>query len=310
MNTGQALETIANYLAQAMARGLGRNGLVFPLECSAVDDRAGQDFCKILAQIFTQCNEAYSFAQAIANGELQAEVSRANIFAMPLKALQASLRHLTWQANQVAAGDLNQQVDFLGEFSLAFNHLIEVLRDKETLQNKYQESLQTINALLEKQATTDPLTGIFNRLKFTKLLEVEICRAQRYKSPLGIIMFDIDKFKQINDSYGHQAGDSVLVDIARVIKANVRTTDVFARWGGEEFMIIAPGCRLEQSRQFADMLRLRVGQHPFSVLQPVTASFGVAAFKPDDTEISLTNRADQALYRAKADGRNRVEVEE
>jgi len=425
----QALAAIDHCLAQAMARGLGNKGLLFPAACREVADPGGRDFCASVEQIFSQMNEAYHFAESLANGELRAEVSRANIFAMPLKALQASLRHLTWQANQVAAGDLSQQVDFLGEFSQSFNRMIASLRDKESLeqrlktitdvlgegvylvdtegrlifanpeaerllgfsfqemagemalgaihkqeadgtfipaeqtplavsirsgqaynnndcvftcksgrllpvslacrpvitggrlegavmafhdiseQKKYQESLQTINALLERQASTDALTGIYNRLKFTKLLAQEISRARRYKSAMAIIMFDIDKFKEINDIFGHQAGDSVLVDMARVVNSTIRATDVFARWGGEEFMVIAPGCTVDQGVQFAGVLRLRVAQTTFAISRPVTASLGVAAFRPDDTEISLTNRADQALYQAKEQGRNRVEVE-
>jgi len=177
-------------------------------------------------------------------------------------------------------------------------------------QKRYQESLQTINALLEKQASTDALTGIYNRLKLSKLLDKEISRASRYKSSLAIIIFDIDKFKDVNDSYGHPAGDSVLIDITRVINANIRTTDIFARWGGEEFMIIATGCTLEEGIQFADILRLKVAQANFSIPRKITSSFGVAAFRPNDTEITLINRADHALYKAKTRGRNRVEGED
>jgi diguanylate cyclase (GGDEF)-like protein/PAS domain S-box-containing protein len=429
MELRQALEAIDTCLTRAMVSGLGKKGLLFPAECMGVGDSDFQKFCTSLGQIFTQINEAYHFAENLANGELKYEVSRTNIFAMPLKALQASLRHLTWQANQVAAGDLSQQVNFLGEFSHAFNGMIESLREKESLeqrlktitdvlgegiylvdtagrlifanpeaerllgysfeemagemvlrtihkqdadgtlfsaeetqlvtairrgqaftnsdcvftcnsgrlmpvslacrpvitagqldgaviafhdiseQKKYQESLQTINTLLERQASTDALTGIYNRLKFTKLLAQEISRARRYQSPMSIIMFDIDKFKDINDTFGHQSGDSVLIDMARVVTASIRGTDIFARWGGEEFMVIAPGCMIDQGAQFAEMLRQRVDKAIFTIPRAVTASFGVAAFRPDDTEISLTNRADQALYKAKEQGRNRVVVE-
>ena len=430
MRSAQALEAISSCLALALKRGLGKNGLIFPIACKDVEDESCRKLCENLEQIFAQINESYRFAEALANGELQTEVSRTNIFAMPLKALQSNLRHLTWQTNQVAGGDLSQQVHFLGEFSLSFNHMIESLRGKESLeqrlktitdvlgegvylvdtegrlifanpeaerllgyslqeisgkkvlhtihrqyadgtffqpegtqlvaaihsgqaynnddcvfacksgrlmpvslacrpvitggrlegtvitfhditeQKKYQESLQTINTLLERQASTDALTGIYNRLKFSRLLALEISRASRYQSEMAIIMFDIDKFKDINDTYGHQAGDSVLIEIARVVNANIRSTDIFARWGGEEFMIIAPGLTLEQGVQFADMLRLRVAQTPFSIPQNVTASFGIAACRADDTEISLTNRADHALYQAKEKGRNRVEAED
>jgi diguanylate cyclase (GGDEF)-like protein/PAS domain S-box-containing protein len=177
-------------------------------------------------------------------------------------------------------------------------------------QKRYQQSLQTINALLEKQASTDTLTGIYNRLKFSKLLDMELARASRYKSSMAIIMFDIDKFKDVNDTYGHPAGDSVLVDIARVVTAHIRTTDIFARWGGEEFMLIAPGCTLDEGVRFADILRLKLAETLFSIPRKVTASFGVAAYQPDDSEISLINRADHALYRAKTGGRNRVESED
>jgi len=430
MDLTQALGAINNSLMQAMERGLGKNGFIFPVECQRLEDPASRLFCENLEQIFVQINEACRFAEALANGELQAEASRSNIFAMPLKALQSSLRHLTWQTNQVADGDLSQNVNFLGEFSQSFNRMIESLRDKKSLeqrlktitdvmgegiylvdttgtlifanpeaerllgynlqemdggitlhtihkqhadgtffspentplldairtgqaynnddcafacksgrlmpvalacrpvitgdrlegaviafhdiseQKRYQESLQTINALLEKQASTDTLTGIYNRMKFSKLLDMEISRASRYKSSMAIIMFDIDKFKDVNDTYGHPAGDSVLVDIARVINANIRITDIFARWGGEEFMIIAPGCTLEEGIEFADILRLKVAQTNFSIPRQITVSFGVAAFRPNDTEITLTNRADHALYRAKTGGRNRVESEE
>ncbi len=177
-------------------------------------------------------------------------------------------------------------------------------------QKKYQESLHKINALLEMQASTDGLTGICNRMKFSKLLKVEIARATRYGSAMSILMFDIDKFKDVNDTYGHQSGDKVLIEMARIINSNLRSTDIVARWGGEEFIIIAPGCGLEQGRQLADVLRLKLEQTTFSVPRKVTASFGVAVFRADDTEISLTNRADGALYRAKEKGRNRVETED
>jgi diguanylate cyclase (GGDEF)-like protein len=175
-----------------------------------------------------------------------------------------------------------------------------------TEQKKYLQSLETINKLLETQATTDALTGIYNRIKFNTSLTMEMARSERYQSPLSLILFDIDHFKNVNDTYGHSAGDNVLKRLAKRIQASIRETDIFARWGGEEFVILAPGLFIMEAVQLAEKLRRNIEELYFIKPQKITLSFGVAAFKKGDSSTVLINRADEALYRAKENGRNQV----
>lgn len=163
-------------------------------------------------------------------------------------------------------------------------------------------------AALERQALTDSLTGIHNREKFDETLSLELERARRYNTPLSLIMFDIDHFKEVNDAHGHQAGDMVLISLSRIIAAHIRENDIFARWGGEEFMILAPGIPVESAALLAEKLRALVEAADFSPVGRVTISLGVAQFRPDDTPRSLAKQVDDALYRAKRGGRNRVEI--
>jgi two-component system cell cycle response regulator len=156
--------------------------------------------------------------------------------------------------------------------------------------------------------TTDALTGIPNRLKFNDIIGREISRARRHGTPLTLIMFDIDHFKRINDTYGHRAGDIVLQELTGLIAAYIRKEDLFARWGGEEFIIILTSCGQDGGRVLAERFRLRVEQNTFSVAKKVTCSFGVAQLLPEEDENALIHRVDQALYSAKKGGRNRVEV--
>ncbi|BBI98890.1 hypothetical protein FGKAn22_05830 [Ferrigenium kumadai] len=157
-------------------------------------------------------------------------------------------------------------------------------------------------------ATTDSLTGIANRREFFGILENEMNRARRYGSPLSLVMYDLDHFKRVNDTYGHDVGDVVLQTVTGLVKQNIRTVDVAARWGGEEFMVMMPQSALDVARSAAERLRLAVASHPFDKVGEVTASFGVTAFVPQDDSNSLLKRVDDALYRAKERGRNRVEV--
>lgn len=185
------------------------------------------------------------------------------------------------------------------------NGAVIAFRDN-TEQKEYEQSLETINKLLETQATTDALTGIFNRVKFDQALITEISKAERYNSPLSIVIFDIDHFKKVNDTYGHSTGDNVLIRLTRLVGVNIRKTDIFARWGGEEFVIQVPGVPLAQAVIFADKLRRKVEEFNFTEPRNLTLSFGVAAFQHGDNSTTLINRADKALYRAKESGRNQV----
>jgi two-component system cell cycle response regulator len=160
---------------------------------------------------------------------------------------------------------------------------------------------------LEFKAFTDVLTGTCNRARLQTLLYAEMQRSQRHGQPLSVLLFDVDHFKRVNDTFGHQTGDLVLVELTSVVSQNLRASDVLARWGGEEFMIVSPDITLEAALQLAEKLRKIIENHDFPCAGHITSSFGVAQYLPQDTITTLTERADQALYHAKRAGRNRVE---
>ena len=166
------------------------------------------------------------------------------------------------------------------------------------------------NELLKRLSVTDPLTQAYNRLKLDEVLSYESARAKQEKIPLSIILLDIDKFKYVNDTYGHQVGDSVLVAMTQVLLKNIRRTDVLGRWGGEEFLIILPNTTLEDATIEAEKLRCLIERMRFDVVGKVTASLGISCCIDDCTERSLIERADKALYEAKKAGRNCIKRQE
>jgi diguanylate cyclase (GGDEF)-like protein len=178
----------------------------------------------------------------------------------------------------------------------------------DSVQMEKRLQLQELARDLRFKATTDPLTGIPNRLKFDQALPSEMMRAGRYKAPLSLVIYDIDHFKEINDTYGHQIGDKVLVQLCALVAASIRGTDILARWGGEEFAIMVPSCDGRTTRLAAEKLRAVIEQFVFHTVGKVTCSFGVAQYVDGDTAAALITRADEALYRAKVNGRNRVEL--
>lgn len=161
-------------------------------------------------------------------------------------------------------------------------------------------------AQLERLATTDMLTGLVNRSQFDSVLKSELNRHDRYSRPLSLIMLDLDYFKNINDNYGHVVGDQVLVELAHLLKRNLRKADCCARWGGEEFMLLAPETSLEQAVILADKIRSTIKHTDFPIQGSVTASFGVVEVHAQESGKSVMKRVDDALYRAKEKGRDRV----
>jgi len=182
------------------------------------------------------------------------------------------------------------------------------LRHRTEERDSAEEELKRVNAILENQATTDSLTGIYNRRKFLELLQMKIQESRRYTMPLALIFFDIDHFKSVNDTYGHEAGDHVLQELSSIVTGMVRQTDIFARSGGEEFVVLVHNNDARTGRELAEKIRLNVEQHNFPQMGTLTCSFGVAQFYPDDTAESFIKRADDAMYAAKQAGRNRVET--
>lgn len=161
--------------------------------------------------------------------------------------------------------------------------------------------------LLEYQASHDKLTGLFNRNRFDELYEKEIKRARRYNNDLSLILFDIDNFKMINDSYGHQTGDEVLKEIAKIILGNVREQDINVRWGGEEFLILLPQTNLLGAFTVANKIRTSIETNVFTTNSlNITASFGVTQLLENDDESSFIVRSDKFLYEAKKTGKNKV----
>ena len=173
-------------------------------------------------------------------------------------------------------------------------------------------------AILEYESITDPLTGIYNRRHLERCLADEIARAARYDTPLSVLLIDVDRFKRINDTHGHPAGDLVLKGVAQVIAKTVRVTDIVARYGGEEIIVLAPNTPVKTGKNLAERLRATIENASFPVPAEtgrtigalrVTVSIGVACFGPDVRDArALIRRADEALYEAKGAGRNRVVV--
>ncbi|MBF0471284.1 MAG: GGDEF domain-containing protein [Gammaproteobacteria bacterium] len=186
---------------------------------------------------------------------------------------------------------------------------VKLLNRKVSLLQSESSKLHKTLESERKQAYVDPLTGVPNRLAYNERLEQEEHRWQRYGSTLCIAVWDIDKFKSVNDTYGHQAGDKVLTVVAKVLSRKIRDTDFFARFGGEEFVLLMPGTDLENGQHVADVLRQAVEAcefHFHNQRVPVTISCGLAQFREGDDSTTVFGRADKALYQAKEGGRNRV----
>lgn len=158
-------------------------------------------------------------------------------------------------------------------------------------------------------ARKDRLTGVWNRIQIEDVAQQEMSRLARYGQPVALIMMDLDHFKQINDQFGHAAGDQLLKGFCDIVQSCTRNTDVLGRWGGEEFILVMPSSGFASAAQLAERIRCALEQHVFHDGYKITASFGFAVCQSTDTFESWLQRADMALYRAKAAGRNRVEAE-
>jgi diguanylate cyclase (GGDEF)-like protein/PAS domain S-box-containing protein len=191
-------------------------------------------------------------------------------------------------------------------------HFLGVVVDI-TERKQLEHQLHQANMLLQEQAIRDPLTGLHNRRYLDETLPRELQRAERAGQPVGIIMLDIDHFKWFNDTYGHDAGDTVLRAVGAFLQQHTRGADIACRYGGEEFTLVLPGASLADTQQRAEELRAGilslVVKHNGQALAQVTISLGVAVF-PEHSALAddIIRLADQALYQAKRNGRNRVEV--
>lgn len=163
---------------------------------------------------------------------------------------------------------------------------------------------------LEKLSSTDRLTGVWNRAHFDKTIAIELSRSVRYHQPVSLVLLDIDRFKQVNDTYGHAVGDEVLREIVKVTRNNIRTSDMLFRWGGEEFAILAPCTTYRSATKLAETLRTQIEQHEIKTAGKITVSLGIAEHVSGESEATWFRRADEAMYAAKNAGRNRFMVDQ
>lgn len=204
----------------------------------------------------------------------------------------------------VSLSDIN-----VSEFLAAMIHIwiVIFLSSISSYSVNYYKRIQYLhNRELVKMAETDALTGIYNKAKFNQEYARLADAARVVAGNLAVIMFDIDDFKAVNDNFGHLVGDQVLKELTTIVRRNLDDTAIFARWGGEEFVIILPDLPLTAALETAQRLRNIVSEHHFESIGPLTCSFGVSAFKNGDTLDAPLHRVDERLYLAKNFGKNRV----
>ncbi len=206
---------------------------------------------------------------------------------------------------------LQEANDELGKLNLSYEQLVLELKESKERAENFAEELKRANSKLEKLAFRDGLTNLYNHRYFQEILAKEVSRVERYGRPMALLLFDIDHFKKVNDTYGHPVGDKVLVNMACAISKAVRPSDIIARYGGEEFAVILPETNFSGMKVFAERLRrcveglvTRVDNHAITI----TISCGGAHYKPGDKlrPSAIISVADRALYESKKNGRNRV----
>ena len=184
-----------------------------------------------------------------------------------------------------------------------------------TIMKEYSSELSQINEMLSKKtkkyeamASMDQLTGLYNRYKFTELFVPLYATMVKRDNEMSLVMIDIDHFKNINDTYGHSAGDKVLVDLSMILKRHFRHVDIVGRWEGEESVALMPTANIENSKKIADKIRLAIKETKMLDELQVTASFGITQIKMGDTLEKIIERADEALYEAKNSGRDAIKI--
>jgi diguanylate cyclase (GGDEF)-like protein/PAS domain S-box-containing protein len=213
--------------------------------------------------------------------------------------------HQDIHQQKMAQIELMKQNRLLKEGNVTLENIIR--RKAEELEKKNRQLKEKITEA-EHISNTDSLTNIANRKKFQEELEKEISRSDRYHHSLAFVIFDIDFFKHVNDTFGHKAGDNVLQKMAKLVSNNIREIDCFARWGGEEFVLILPCLVIKDAVLVCEKLRILISQYEIERKLFITCSFGITEYSQEDTVDDLFYRADKALYQAKKSGRNRVEA--
>ena len=199
----------------------------------------------------------------------------------------------------IAEGNLDEDISVSSQDEIG-----QVLTGLAAMQGK----LKIMIGELDQLASTDKLTGAWNRRRFEETVETEMDRLRRYGQRLSLMILDVDHFKKINDHYGHPIGDQVLIDLSNTIRSSLRASDSLTRWGGEEFVILCPNTTAEIVSRLAERLRKKIASVKFQEVGTITLSFGVAECGPNETWEQWLHRADEALYLAKSGGRDQVKT--
>ena len=208
---------------------------------------------------------------------------------------------------------LQEANDELGKLNLSYEQLVLELKESKEKSERFADELRKANSKLEEMASRDGLTNLYNHRYFQEILGKEMARAKRYKTSLSLIMFDIDYFKEVNDSYGHPAGDEVLINLSRAISKAIRPSDIIARYGGEEFVVILPETSEKGLKVFAERLRRCAASVETTINQKsirITISCGGGHLLPSSnvTQQNFIHTVDQGLFLSKKNGRNRVTI--
>lgn len=248
--------------------------------------------------------------------EIAALLADAQYAGHPLRAaLAALMAHQQEQITQLerltSISDGYQSVLQQRNQSLAQRHQKQVrqLQKIVRISDHYQGSMRDLNEALKIASTQDPLTGLFNRRLMLERLKAEEALAKRRQTPFSIAMIDIDHFKRINDEFGHDVGDTVLVQFALALTGALRAYDICARWGGEEFLVLLPETSGPEALEIANRLRILIEELQIPAMpaaMPLSVSIGLAQHDPESDTTRTMKRADDALYQAKRSGRNRV----
>lgn len=253
----------------------------------------------------TQKNEIDLILLDVMMPEMDGFETASNIKAMP-EYKEIPIIFLTAKADEdsIAEGFDVGGVDYITK---PFHNRELVARVKTHLHISHMaKQLQEQANRMQELANTDTLTGIANRLKFNTIFEHQVDLSLRYKKELSLVFLDIDFFKKVNDTYGHKVGDAVLVKISQMLLGCVRASDLAARWGGEEFVIVSPETKQSEAVNIAEKLRKCIEETEFEGVKHITCSFGVTSLNADDDAHTFLTRADNALYAAKEAGRNCV----
>ncbi|OOZ40016.1 hypothetical protein BOW53_09265 [Solemya pervernicosa gill symbiont] len=292
-------------------------------ELRAKIQRERHDLEKFLEQITARLDELDEHLQGSSEvreasmksaGEMRSQV-QAQVAGISNSVEEASDIDVLKQDVQERIDTILRHVDRHHDDEVSRNEQLEeqVKTMQASLQDLEQESgeLRTRMEQERSQAITDALTGINNRMAFDERIEQEFSRWKRFKEPLSLTVVDVDFFKKVNDTYGHKAGDKVLMTIAGLLGKNIRETDFLARYGGEKFVVIMPGADAEAAFEVADKLRMAIekcGFHYQDKHVTITISCGISQFHSGDDPEKVFERADAALYKAKENGRNRCEI--